>query len=316
MRGNVPLATVALLSIGLLGSGAVPALTPRPVVDGVPPSAEGLALASERAFDEGRFEEAAHQASLAAGALAQGPRGPAIEVRAREMQMLWGASLLSLGRSDQATSHFRIALQQDPGFAPNKDRFAPPVRRRFERVRQETARAAASTTLEVSGTAGAAVYLNGIERGTVPAAIAGPRGSQGWLWLERGGIRSLAHPVVFGVAPPPIDLDADAAGAGEGLPGVGPPPSAPVSEGKVGEPHPALLQPSPSTLAPSVVAATMPGPAADSSVVAHRDGPSPVVWVVAAAVAVGIAVAVGVAAASSSSHPAMAVSIQSPPGHP
>jgi hypothetical protein len=186
----------------------------RVVVEGVPPAAEAFALASERAFDEGRFEEAAHQASLATGELARGPRGSAIEERWRECQVVWGAALASMGRGGQAAGHFRAALERDSRFIPSADRFAPPVRRRLERVRRELSRAPPSTTLAVSGTAGATVFLDGLAQGQAPAALHGSSGRQAWLWLERGGRRSLAHPVTFGIPLVPIEVDADASLAG------------------------------------------------------------------------------------------------------
>jgi hypothetical protein len=299
-------ACAAVLSIGLLASGGRPVVdVARPVVDGVPPAAEALADAAERAFDEGRFDEAARQASLAHGELTAGPRGSAIEERTRELQMIWGAALVNLGQGGEAAAHFRAALESDPGFVPSADRFAPPMRQRIARIRKELSHAP-SVALEVTGTFGSTIYVDGIARGIVPSAIRGTRGTQGWIWLERGGVRSLAHPVTFGSPLAPINIAADAS-----------PPqpvtAAGTSEGRIQEARP--VAPVSAPIAATVAQPPLVARAPEEAVSSQRDGPSPIVWVALAAVAVGTAVAIGVAVGSSS-NPGMAVGIQSAPGHP
>jgi hypothetical protein len=151
-------------------------------------------------------------------------------------------------------------------------------------------RAPASAALEVTGTIGATIYLDGVARGKVPSSIAGVPGEQGWIWLERNGARSLAHPVTFGTPLTPIEI--------EGLSDTPPPPL-----------HLAA------TSAAVVPAAATSPPPPEASVAAHQSGTSPIVWI--AVVAVGVAAGVALfALASSSSQPGMAVGIQSSPGSP
>ena len=192
-----PLAS-ALLSEGLpVIAGA--ALRERVLGDGRPlayelsRTIEQEIRAAQEGYDRGDFSASARQAATAAESLSRAAPSARREVLIPAVQILWGAALSQLKGRAAASPHFREALQRNPRIAIDQDRFAPPVQRQFEEERSRLA-GGLDVLLEVSGTPGALLFVDGTPRGSLPLRLALPP-HRCTLWVEVSGEPGWAHEV-------------------------------------------------------------------------------------------------------------------------
>jgi hypothetical protein len=192
-----PLAS-ALASEGLPVM-AGPALRERVLGDGRPlayelsRTVEQEVRAAQESYDRGYFSASARQASVAAESLARAAPSARREKLIPAIQILWGAALSQLKGRASVGPHFREALQRNPRIAIDQDRFAPPVQRQFEEERSRVA-GGPQVPLEVSGTTGAILFVDGMPRGSLPLRIALPP-HRCTLWVEVSGEPGWAHEV-------------------------------------------------------------------------------------------------------------------------
>ncbi len=172
----------------LLGSG-------RPLAHDISRTLEQELSAAEQGYDRGNFAESARQAALAYDGATRAAPSPRREALISELQVLWGASLFSLKGRVAAAPHFREALQRNSRLDIDADRFAPPVRQQFE---QERARVAGGPQvwLQIAGTPGASLFVDGLPRGILPLTIAlAPHHCT--VWTEVSGEPGLAHELLL-----------------------------------------------------------------------------------------------------------------------
>ncbi len=151
--------------------------------------------AAQEGYDRGDFGASARQAGLAFEALARAAPSKQREGLIDEVQVLWCAALLKLKGRSAAAAHFSDALQRNPELVIDKDRFAPPVQRQFEEERSRVVNGP-QVSLEVSGTAGAILFIDGTPRGSLPLRIAlAPHHCT--VWVEVSGEPGLAHDLVL-----------------------------------------------------------------------------------------------------------------------
>ncbi len=169
--------------------------------------------AARRAVDEalvaagsGRFAEGARLAAEAAALLSAAPRSPGVESLEREAEIIWGLSLDRAGMGG-AARHLIWALARDPAADEERAYFAPGPRRRLFARAREALSSLPRGLLQVDGTAGAVVYVDGRIAGRAPLVVIGLPAHRAWVWLEEGGRRSLAHRVEAGGGRAEISID-------------------------------------------------------------------------------------------------------------
>lgn len=157
------------------------------------PETEAALLAAQQAYDHGNVAEAADLAAEAATDLGREPPSERRELNRRQNDVLWGAALLATRGRAAAVECFERALTLSPGMLIDVDRFAPPVQQLFERVRAQLAKRP-RVSVEVSGTPGATLYVDGTPRGALPLKLA-MLPHRATLWIEVLGEPGLAHEV-------------------------------------------------------------------------------------------------------------------------
>ncbi len=147
--------------------------------------------ASQESYDRGDFNASARQAALVAESLSRAAPSARRESLIPASQILWGAALFQTKGRAAASPHFREALQRNPHIAIDRDRFAPPVQRQFEEERSSVA-GGTQVSLEVSGTAGAILFVDGTPRGSLPLRLTLPP-HRCLLWVEVSGEPGWTH---------------------------------------------------------------------------------------------------------------------------
>ncbi len=182
----------------------------REVGGGAPPGAERALEEAGAAFDSGNFAETIRAASEASARFAAAPPSIATAAGRRAAEIAWGLALAA-GRTGDPAPHLRWALVRDPAAQADRAHISPPLRAPLEAARGTLA-TVPSGPLEVRGTPGADVYVDGRLAGRSPLSLAGQYRHTAWVWLERAGRRSLAHPVDVGAAPVSVAIDLDVEG--------------------------------------------------------------------------------------------------------
>lgn len=189
VAAGMPAVAGSALRERLLGRG-------RPFGHDVLPAIVLGVTGAEFAYDNGDFVEAANLCSLANETLDLEMPSPRREAITRNLQVLWGAALLGAGNPREAAAHFDLALARNPYALLDQDRFAPPVQQLFEEERHRLVNGP-KVPLTISGTAGAAVFVDGIARGSPPLTLQ-LQPHLATVWLEVLGHAGLAHEVQVG----------------------------------------------------------------------------------------------------------------------
>jgi hypothetical protein len=149
------------------------------------------------AYDEGAYADAARDAEAAFQSLGSAFPSTRREALARQVRLLWGASLVQLHEGAAARAHFRWALERDPFLIADRDRFPPPVQRAVEHERTAVAaEAPARLVVSVAGapSGGPAVQLivDGLPRGSLPRELSLPAHAA-TFWVEGAPQGGWAH---------------------------------------------------------------------------------------------------------------------------
>ncbi len=99
------------------------------------------------------------------------PPGPERWSTFGDAQLIRGMALNSQRRRDASDDAFRAVLRVDPRHVMSPDAFSPAFRQRFDKLRNELARARKVRLSVQSQPAGAAVYVDGRELGHTPAML-------------------------------------------------------------------------------------------------------------------------------------------------
>jgi hypothetical protein len=179
-----------------------------------PPGIDGALDEGWRAFGLGHYNASLKLAKDAVAQLECAPRSVGVEARERTAHALWGLALAANGLLAAARPHLRWTLTRDPNFALERNRVPTAQRKLIDEVRGEVF-GVRRASLAVTGTVDGSIYVDGLLSGQPPLTVNGLVPHDAWVWLERGGLRSLAHRVSLdagaGTTLIPIDLDVEAA---------------------------------------------------------------------------------------------------------